>query len=62
MVMSTFSGRVQFTTLSIFFQLIKIVMVKFPKILLGDDLKEFIDWESVISSVKSDLYLKNVNI
>ena len=54
MVMSTFSGRVQFTTLSIFFQLIKI--------LLGDDLKEFIDWESVISSVKSDLYLKNVNI
>ena len=37
-------------------------MVKFPKILLGDDLKEFIDWESVISSVKSDLYLKNVNI
>lgn len=62
MVMSTFSGRVQFTTLSIFFQLIKILMVKFPKILLGDDLKEFIDWESVISSVKSDLYLKNVNI
>ena len=62
MVMSTFSGRVQFTTLSIFFQLIKIVMVKFPKILMGDDLKEFIDWESVISSVKSDLYLKNVNI
>lgn len=62
MVMSTFSGRVQFTTLSIFFQLIKIVMVKFPKILLGDDLKEFFDWESVISSVKSDLYLKNVNI
>ena len=62
MVMSTFSGRVQFTALSIFFQLIKIVMVKFPKILLGDDLKEFIDWESVISSVKSNLYLKNVNI
>lgn len=62
MVMSTFSGRVQFTALSIFLQLMKIVRVKFPKILLGDYLKEFIDWESVISSVISDLHLKNVNI
>ena len=47
MVISTFSRTVQFTALSISFHLKRMTRVKFPKVPLGDVLKEVIERESV---------------
>ena len=48
MVINTFSGRVQFTALSISFHFMRMTEVKFLKVPLGDVLKEVIEWGSVI--------------
>ena len=48
MVINTFSGRIQFTALSISFHFMRMTGVKFPKVPLGDVLKEVIEWGSVI--------------
>ena len=48
MVINKFSGRVQFTDLSISFHFMKITRAKFPKVPLGDVLKEVIEWGSII--------------
>ena len=61
MVISTFSGRVQFTALSTSFRFIRIAKVKFPQMSLGDVLKEVIEWGSIIGPVKSEIRLKKVN-
>ena len=45
MVINTFSGRVQFTALSISFHFMRMTRVKFLKGPLGDVLKEVIEWE-----------------
>ena len=58
MVINTFSGRVQFTALSISFHFMRMTGVKFLKRPLGDVLKEVIEWKSV----KSEICLKKVNI
>ena len=62
MVISTFSGRVQFTALSISFQFMRMARAKFPKMSLGDVLKEVIEWGSITGSAKSEICLKKVNI
>ena len=62
MVISAFNGRVQFTALSISFQFMRMARIKFPKMSLGDVLKEVIEWGSIIGSVKSEIRLKKVNI
>ena len=62
MVISTFSGRVQFTALSISFQFVRMARAKLPKMSLGDVLKEVTEWESIIGSVKSEIRLEKVNI
>ena len=61
-ISSTFSGRVQFTALSITFRSTRIARVKLPKMFLGDVLKEVIEWGSIIGSVKSKMRLKMINI
>ena len=48
MVINKFSERVQFTALSISFHFMKMTRVKFPKVPLGDVLKEVIEWGSII--------------
>ena len=48
MVINTFSGRVQFTLLSISFHFMKMTKVKFPKVPQGDVSKEVIEWGSII--------------
>lgn len=48
MVTSTFSGRVQFTALSISFQFLRMARVKFPNMSLGDVLKEVNERGSII--------------
>ena len=58
MVISSFSGRVQFTALSISFQFVRMARAKFPKMSLVDVLKEVIEWGSIIKSVKSEIRLK----
>ena len=47
MVISTFSRTVQFTALSISFHLKRMTRLKFPKVPLGDVLKEVIERGSV---------------
>ena len=42
MVIGSFSGRVQFTTLSVYIQFMRTAAVKFSKMSLGDVLKEVI--------------------
>ena len=62
MIISTFSGRLQPTALSISFQFMRMARTKLSKMSLGDVLEGVIEWGSIKGSVKSEICLKRVNI